>query len=99
MRVIIMVLFVGILLSLAAGCSSKTDNVKLFTTKLSSITLEEPMTLYKNPNSDGPVIGTASAGKYKVYEVKTTDNDTKTWVKIEYNGVKGYILGNVVQEK
>lgn len=98
MRKILLILLAGILFATLTGCTSKPQNTKLFTSKSSTITLEEPLTLYKTTDTRGAIIGTANAGQYKVLDIVTTDNEKKTWVKIEVNGVKGYILGHVVKE-
>jgi hypothetical protein len=95
-KILIPVLF-GILLVLIAGCGPKSSNVKLFTSNATAtITFQESMTLYKTMDVKGPVLGKVNAGEYKVYEAVNA-KDEGTWVKIEANGEKGWVLGFIVK--
>lgn len=93
LKKIIFVILASLLFVLLSGCSSNDSGSQLFTSKNPTITLEEQMTLYKNTDLKGPILGTALPGTYKVLDSEKSDEERGTWVKIEVNREKGWVYG------
>lgn len=86
-----------VMIFIISSCSSEGPNTKLFSSRTNpTLTLEEQMTLYKNMDLRGPILGMVNIGTYKVLEAKSVENDDRTWVKIEANGKTGWVFGALV---
>jgi hypothetical protein len=95
---ILFILILGIIFAGLVGCGSKDKNIKLFTSSANAtITLQETMTFYKTMDTNGPRLGSVSQGKYKVIEAVADKEKEGTWVKLEFNGVTGYVFGVIVK--
>jgi hypothetical protein len=80
--------------ALLTGCQMGTTSFKIFASQSNpTITIEETMTLYKNMDINGPIIGKANPGTYKVYNSAVAKNNMGTWALIEVNGKRGYVVG------